>query len=488
MLIGRNKIIGLADPFFGNSETTSPISQGIASAWNWRKAQTGNTNPGAVRPFGMVSVCPYSGAYPTGYGVYDRTTSGPAKKLYEHKVASGVTHFHHSGSGDAQFFYNYFRFIPALDVAMIESVSKLVAEEASPGYYGAALPDYGVRCELTTAPKAAYHRYMFQDGKPGTLTIDLTAGGIQIPDFPQYRTVPEEIEAAKISNNIWNGMIKAGGVKIFFHLEIKSPVSSGKFIIAGEIHPRLDSLTFQPAAECNGKQPITGIFIVPANSGTPLEAVIGFSFRSSEQALDNSLSLINNTFENAVAESEKEWLGCLGKFKIEAESKESAAKFYSCLYHSLIKPADCGDESPWWPDDSPFFTDFVTLWDHYKTQLPLVFAVYPERGRRIVKSMLKSIKTHGFFPAGYMLEDKFDKFAGQASALAVITVSDAFFRGLFSPDDWNEIKAAITAEFATPFAAEFIKSGKVHPYSHTIDMACACDCAAAMAELSNDRE
>ena len=64
------------DPFIGSSVTDLPAPQGLAQTWWWPKPQVGNTHPGATYPFGMVSACAYSGAYPTGYGRYDLSTEG----------------------------------------------------------------------------------------------------------------------------------------------------------------------------------------------------------------------------------------------------------------------------------------------------------------------------------------------------------------------------------------------------------------------------
>ena len=51
----------LVDPFWGNGAVQSLETTGMARGWNWLKAQTGNTHPGALMPFGWVSACPYSG-------------------------------------------------------------------------------------------------------------------------------------------------------------------------------------------------------------------------------------------------------------------------------------------------------------------------------------------------------------------------------------------------------------------------------------------
>src|SRR5690349_13311003 len=81
------------DPFIGTGVTDLPPSDGLAATWWWPKPQIGNTHPGATYPFGMVSACAYSGAYPTGYGLYDMSTEGIPPRLFDRYQASGFTHF-----------------------------------------------------------------------------------------------------------------------------------------------------------------------------------------------------------------------------------------------------------------------------------------------------------------------------------------------------------------------------------------------------------
>ena len=71
------------------------------------KPRVGNTHPGAAHPFGMVSACAYSGAYPTGYGLYDLSTEGVLPRIYENQIASGFTHFQQAGTGAIRKYYNY---------------------------------------------------------------------------------------------------------------------------------------------------------------------------------------------------------------------------------------------------------------------------------------------------------------------------------------------------------------------------------------------
>ena len=103
------------DPFIGTSATDLPEPCGLATTWWWPKPQVGNTHPGAAHPFGMVSACAYSGAYPTGYGLYDLSTEGVPPRIYENHIASGFTHFQQSGTGAIRKYYNYFRVTPMLE-------------------------------------------------------------------------------------------------------------------------------------------------------------------------------------------------------------------------------------------------------------------------------------------------------------------------------------------------------------------------------------
>jgi Glycosyl hydrolase family 92 N-terminal domain len=103
----RLTLIEHVDPFIGSSVTDLPVPQGLAETWWWPKPQVGNTHPGATYPFGMVSVCAYSGAYPTGYGLYQLSTEGVPAQLYDTQIASGFTHFQQSGTGAIRKYYNY---------------------------------------------------------------------------------------------------------------------------------------------------------------------------------------------------------------------------------------------------------------------------------------------------------------------------------------------------------------------------------------------
>ena len=84
----------LVDPFIGSEPCDLAAPTGLAAAWFWPKPQIGNTHPGACLPFGMVSACPYTGGYPTGYGRYAKSLQGVPEPLFDDLRISGFTHFH----------------------------------------------------------------------------------------------------------------------------------------------------------------------------------------------------------------------------------------------------------------------------------------------------------------------------------------------------------------------------------------------------------
>ena len=127
-------MIGSVDPFIGTDVAELPQPSGLAASWWWPKPPIGNTHPGATMPFGMVSACAYSGAYPTGYGCFERSTEGVPKRREAQVVASGFTHFQQSGTGAIRKYYNYLRVTPMLEpLDALGATWPITSEVAEPG-------------------------------------------------------------------------------------------------------------------------------------------------------------------------------------------------------------------------------------------------------------------------------------------------------------------------------------------------------------------
>ena len=208
------------DPFLGNSQSQLPHAEGVAATW-WRaKPPVGNTHPGAVCPFGMVSACAYSGAYVTGYGRYGVSLTGdPPPVVFERHEALGIAHFQQSGTGRIRVYYNYLLTTP-LTGKGLEGLGQRCAlsdERAWPGYYSARFEEKNVFCEVTCTQRSAVHRYEFPENVRGKVAIDLSAGGLLVDDMRSY---PQEGRVGLEGPSSAEGMVVMRMMKLMMMMEL----------------------------------------------------------------------------------------------------------------------------------------------------------------------------------------------------------------------------------------------------------------------------
>lgn len=354
------------DPFWGSGGTQSPKAEGMARGWSWLKAQTGNTHPGAVCPFGWVSACAYSGAYSSGYGRFGVSSGGPAPECTKTMTGFGFTHFHHSGTGYIGRFYNLFLFVPHLPGADIAKASALAEEKAMPGFYAATLSDYGASFELAARPFAACHRYRFHGGN-GVVEVDATAAGYRkdVAGGPKKYHEAATCEKLERSNGTWRGNVKIGGTRIYFDIRImKGSVTEAK---------------------------ADGGRLVLAFAGPDAETAIAFSYASADEAARRADEAAAAGFDKSRAEAATEWARRLGRIRATFADAKMRGRFYSALYHSLVKPVDCGGK----------WLDFVTMWDVYRTQLPLAMSTEPDMARPLLLSLLSDSERLGYISLNF---------------------------------------------------------------------------------------
>ncbi|WP_421735820.1 glycoside hydrolase domain-containing protein [Cellulomonas sp.] len=472
------------DPFIGTEATALPPQQGIAASWWWPKPQVGNTHPGATYPLGMVSACAYSGAYPTGYGRYDLGTEGLPTEMHERQVASGFTHFQQSGTGAIRKYYNYFRVTPMLQpLDDLGDVWEIVDEAAEPGYYAATL-ESGIRAEITVGPKSAVHRYTFPAHRDARLVIDFSLGGLTIP---YGRTVPLRAHLHSISPGIAQGEIVVEGAPLAIHVECDDPRWRQMLWYDRRLMPggtRLDFDRIRPTT----LRPFGLMWAGPSEPGQVVELRFGFSLRGVDQARENLERECGpgpSSFATRRAATAAVWQESLNKIRVDTSSKDKQTVFSTALYHSLIKPCLAPDESPFWPADGPFAFDLATMWDIYRTQLPLLTTLMPERAVELANALLYISEEEGNLPIGYRMARGADQFSRQASALAHTFLSDLCQLGLPGMD-WDWALVHMHNDLRRTYGEDFLLRGKVHPISHTLDLAFGYWCTSQIAAHVGD--
>ena len=436
-----------ADVFMGSGEISLPKPEGIAATWFFIKAQSGNTNPAATLPFGKMNAGPFSGGYPAGYGDHLINCSGRPGRFAAGKKLLGFSHLSHSGTGAVGYYYNYAVVTPhAGQVRARGRRFAFTGERGEPGYYAANLE--GVACELTVDPLRALHRYVFpQDG--GVLSVDFTNVGLteghgkSAPEQPELHILDER--TAGLSGTFH-------GVKLYLAARCFSPC---------KLTPWREGKRF--GAD----------FAVPGREALLAVAISARSMKKAVSFLGEGMD-----FDRARADAYQTWNDALSRVEIEADERLKGI-FYSNLYHSLVKPCDWGDDGFLY-DDGPFMTDFITLWDMYKTQLPLVFALYREPGRRIAETLLKTGETLGFLPNSLGLSSNYAHEGKQARMLGAYALLSACHMGLV--DDPRRMLRVIEQDVFSPGKRDFTEERRCASHTWTLDMADGCAYAAWLAE------
>jgi putative alpha-1,2-mannosidase len=432
----------------------------------------------------MVSACAFSGAYPTGYGRYTKNTEGVPEELFEQVQASGFTHFQQSGTGAIRKYYNYVRVTP-----MVQSLDALGQawplhdEVAQAGYYAATL-DSGVRCEVTVGRKVAVHRYTFPEHRSARVVVDLSCGGLAIE---HGRTVPLRAQVESMGHGRAQGTVVVEGVPLSVYLEVDSPswrqmLWHDRRLIDGGTRLDFDSIRHTTL------RPFGLLFIGPIAAGQTVEVRLGFSLRGCEQARENlrrECGEAPRAFDTVRAQTRARWADHVARIEVDGGTPARRKVFATAMYHSLIKPCFADDESPFWPASGPYAFDVCTMWDIYKTQLPLLAAVVPDRAADLLESLIRVCEEEGNFPIGYRMARGADRFFRQASALIHTALADAQALGL-GDLDWNWALVHMQDDLRRLYGEDFFEHGVVHPITHTLDLAYAHHCTAQVARAMND--
>ncbi len=477
-------MIDHVDPFIGTEATDVPDRDGVAAAWWWPKPQIGNTHPGATHPFGMVSALAHSGAYPTGYGVYDISTEGRPPALFDRLGASGFTHFHQSGTGAIRKYYGYQRVTPML--GPLDDLGRrwsLRDESASPGHYAATL-DSGIRAELTVGPRGAVHRYTFPACDDARIVIDPSFGGLEIM---HGRTVPTSARLAVVDpSTAWSEVVMEG-VPLASWMMLDAPTSwrtmlwyDRRMMVGGS------RLEFESIRHTTIR-PFGIVFRGPTRAGQSIELHLGFSLRGTEQARATLLAARDaaSDFDQTRRSTRQAWRDELGTIRVDGGSGERRTMFATARYHSSIKPCFASDESPFWPQRGPFVFDISTMWDIYKTQLPLLALTAPTRAAELANALLTICEMEGNLPIGYRMARGADRFARQGSALAHTFFSDLADLGV-SGIDWDWALVQMHHDLRRGHGEDLLERGTTEPITHLLDLSAGYHSTARVARHVGD--
>jgi predicted alpha-1,2-mannosidase len=379
----------------------------------------GNVFIGPSCPFGMAKPGPdCNKASNSGY------SSDMNRTIY------GFSQVHVSGTGGGPKYGNISVMPSAGNDASIEQESLRENEIVRLGYYSVLLKKWNIKTEITTSPKVAYYRFVFDKTLKKAIKIDngLFLGETLIPDAREAQQfVGSEVHV--LSGNEVCGYTKIRGgwnngtaYTVYYHAEFSKPFSnfttwSGSQISAGK-KIQVDN------GQKNGAQLLFDDLL-----SDTIEMKIGISFISCAKAKQNIETEISHwSFEKTLNETQQRWEALLKKIEIDKSTPiDRQRMFYTALYHTMLMPVDRTGENPGWENNTSYYDDFYAIWDTFRSSHPLITLIDPSRQIDIVNALLQIYRRDGYMP---------DARSGnsngrtQGGSNAEVLIADAFVKGL----------------------------------------------------------
>ncbi|EME38293.1 glycoside hydrolase family 92 protein [Dothistroma septosporum NZE10] len=198
-----------------------------------------------------------------------------------------------------------------------------------------------------------------------------------------------------------------------------------------------------------------------------IESRIGISYISAAQACSNLQAELpcSVSFGDAVEAATQEWeTRVLSHVEVMDDGSDSSSNdtlkrmLYTALYQTGLSPTDKTGENPYWhtDDKDPYYDDFYTLWDTYRTVMPLYHLLFTNTYSRVLGGLVSIFKHEGFLPAG-----RSGNWNGrvQGGTHADMVLSDAFVKDVVTLQhqqgdkilnvSWNDAYAAVLKDATT---------------------------------------
>ncbi|MGN6377267.1 MAG: GH92 family glycosyl hydrolase [Sphingomonas sp.] len=409
-------LVGAAPPA---PEPITQVDPFIGTDWG------GGAFVGATVPFGMVKLGPDMESFdgvPTKFGYL-----GAGRII-------GFSHTHLSGAAGK---YGNIRLMPTSGPLDMDDLASPRSDEAdTPGYYAATLTRPDVRAELTAGRRVGVHRYTFRSGRPAHLTVRIDQMLSKSPGIEDQRFLgggvhlvsPHEVDGMGRYAGGWN---MAGEYDVYFALVTDRDAQDVRSWTGGAPSANRDIVV-------SGDHPIGAVLDFGAKAGQVVTARVGLSFVSIDQARRNALA--GSGFDATRAAATAQWRQALSPIAVDGGTPAERRKFYTALYHVMLLPTDRTGENPKWRSGEPYYDDYYTLWDTFRSQWPLLTLIAPDRSRAMLRSLIDIYRHEGWLPDG-----RSGNITGrtQGGSNADVAIADAFVKGLRGVDYQTALQAVL---------------------------------------------
>jgi len=323
---------------------TKPVD--LVNVFLGSSADHGQMSPAASSPFSMLSIGPQT--YPKTHTGYE----------YLAKKFLGFTHNRFEGVG-CQGSGGNILIKPFLGGDPAKSELLKASDNANPGFYEVGFENK-IKVKLAVLGNAGKHDYQFPKGEKG-FYLDLSYAFNKAFVSEEHEVNGKAVSGWIVSKTTCG----AGKYKLFYYLELKK--------------------------NTNWKDEGNHKLVAKLNDGATEEGIdIAFSSVSVQAAKAN---INKSSFEQLKTQSSTDWNTHLGKIAVEGDV-ESAKLFYSLLYRTMQSPYVISEKDGQYRNtkgevqkDKEIRYNGWAIWDNYRTQLPLLSLITPERFQGMTNSI-----------------------------------------------------------------------------------------------------
>jgi predicted alpha-1,2-mannosidase len=439
----------------------------------------GATNPGAVLPWGMMSVSPFNvtGSSMNRYDKDARWWSTPFE--FTNSYFTGFSHVNLSGVGCPE------------GAAIITTAtsgdfdpdyhnygSRYASQVARPGYYGLTLTDQKIQAAATVTQRTSREAFTFTEGGTGSILLNLGVALSNEVGATVRRVSDTEIEGSRLLGTF---CYNPGAVfPVYFVARVsRVPAVQG----AWKMQPALSGVEAEWTPD-NGKyklydnytRTLSGDDIgyrftyTDLRPGETIELSLAISFVSIENARENLLAeQPQGTTLTQIADAASSlWNDELGKVTVSGGTEEQQRVFYTALYHSLIHPSVISDVCGEYPAmesgatahcHTPRYSVF-SLWDTYRCLHQLLTLVYPDRQLDMLRTMTAMASEWGWLPKWELFGRETWTMEGDPATCVIV---DSWRKGLKEFDIDTAYEAMVKS--ATTRGADNLMRPDIDPYA-----------------------